>query len=189
MGSEGLTQATHTAILSANYVAKRLSGDYEILFTGNNGFVAHECIIDIRPITAKTGISADDIAKRLMDYGFHAPTMSFPVTGTLMIEPTESESLLELDKFCAAMITIKREIDEVENGVVTYEDSMLYHAPHTAMHVTSNDWAHQYTREEAAYPLPEVKLDKYWPPVGRIDGAFGDKNLVCSCPNIDDYRD
>jgi len=189
MGSEGLTQATHTAILSANYVAKQLSEDYSILFTGSNGFVAHECIIDIRPITAETGVTADDIAKRLMDYGFHAPTMSFPVAGTLMIEPTESESLLELDKFCTVMRAIKREIDDVKNSVVTYEESMLRNAPHTAVQVTANDWGHLYSREEAAYPLPALKVNKYWPPVGRIDGAYGDKNLVCSCPSIDDYRD
>ncbi|MEC7844231.1 MAG: aminomethyl-transferring glycine dehydrogenase [Actinomycetota bacterium] len=189
MGSRGLTQATHIAILSANYVAKKLSDYYNILFTGNNGFVAHECILDIRPITASTGVSADDIAKRLMDYGFHAPTMSFPVAGTLMIEPTESESLLELDKFCAAMISIKGEIDDVMNGVMSYQDSMLHNAPHTAMHLTSNEWDHVYSREDAAYPLPEVKIDKYWPPVGRIDGAHGDKNLICSCPSIDDYRE
>ena len=189
MGSKGLTQATHTAILSANYVAKKLSSYYDILFTGNNGFVAHECILDIRPITAATGVSADDIAKRLMDYGFHAPTMSFPVAGTLMIEPTESESLLELDKFCAAMISIKGEIDDVMNGHMPYQDSMLHNAPHTARYLTSNEWNHMYSREDAAYPLPELQLDKYWPPVGRIDGAHGDKNLICSCPSIDDYRE
>ena len=189
MGSPGLTQATHIAILSANYVAKRLSDDYKILFTGKGGFVAHECIIDIRPITTATGVSVDDIAKRLMDYGFHAPTMSFPVVGTLMIEPTESESLFELERFCNAMIAIKREIDDVSGDVVPYEDSMLNNAPHTAVHLMTEDWEHPYTREQAAYPLPELKLEKYWPPVGRIDGAYGDKNLICSCPSIDDYRE
>ena len=189
MGSEGLTKATYTAILSANYVAKRLADYYEILFTGKNGFVAHECIIDIRPITAKTGVTVEDIAKRLMDFGFHAPTMSFPVAGTLMIEPTESESVQELDRFCAAMIAIRSEIDDIDNSVIAYNQSMLHNAPHTVTHATQDDWNHVYTREQAAYPLPDLKLHKYWAPVGRIDGAYGDKNLVCSCPSIDDYRE
>ena len=189
MGAKGLTQATQIAILSANYIARKLSDHFQILFTGNNGFVAHECIIDIRPITAETGVSVEDIAKRLMDYGFHAPTMSFPVPGTLMIEPTESESLLELDKFCEAMIAIKGEIEDIRSGAIEYGSSMLINAPHTAVHVTSDDWDHIYSREKAAYPLPGLKHDKYWPPVGRIDGAYGDKNLVCSCPAIEDYRD
>ena len=189
MGAKGLTQATQIAILSANYIARKLSDHFQILFTGNNGFVAHECIIDIRPITAETGVSVEDIAKRLMDYGFHAPTMSFPVPGTLMIEPTESESLLELDKFCEAMIAIKGEIEDIRSGAIEYGSSMLNNAPHTAVHVTSDDWDHIYSREKAAYPLPGLKHDKYWPPVGRIDGAYGDKNLVCSCPAIEDYRD
>ena len=189
MGSSGLTCATKTAILSANYIAKRLSEHYEILFTGKNGLIAHECIIDIRPIDADCGVAADDIAKRLMDYGFHAPTMSFPVPGTLMIEPTESESLSVIDKFCDAMIAIKKEIDQISKGAYTYENSMLRHAPHTVSHATSSEWDHPYSREEAVYPLPEVREHKYWPPVGRIDGAYGDKNLVCSCPNIDEFRD
>ena len=189
MGSSGLPRATKPAILSANYIAKRLSEHYEILFTGKNGLIAHECIIDIRPIDADCGVAADDIAKRLMDYGFHAPTMSFPVPGTLMIEPTESESLIEIDKFCDAMIAIKKEIDQISKGTYTYENSMLRHAPHTASHATSSEWDHPYSREEAVYPLPEVREHKYWPPVGRIDGAYGDKNLVCSCPNIDEFRD
>ena len=189
MGSNGLTCATKTANLSANYIAKRLSEHYEILFTGKNGLIAHECIIDIRPIDADCGVAADDIAKRLMDYGFHAPTMSFPVPGTLMIEPTESESLSEIDKFCDAMIAIKKEINQISKGSYTYENSMLRHAPHTASHATSSEWDHPYSREEAVYPLPEVREHKYWPPVGRIDGAYGDKNLVCSCPNIDEFRD
>lgn len=189
MGSDGLTNATKTAILNANYIAKRLSDHYEILFTGKNGFIAHECIIDIRPINANCGVSADDIAKRLMDYGFHAPTMSFPVPGTLMIEPTESESLVEIDKFCNAMISIKHEIDQISSGIYPYENSLLHNAPHTAEHATASVWSHPYTREEAVYPVKEIKEYKYWPPVGRIDGAYGDKNLVCSCPNIDEFRE
>ena len=189
MGADGLTHATKTAILSANYVAKRLSDHYDILFTGKNGYIAHECIIDIRPINATCGVSADDIAKRLMDYGFHAPTMSFPVPGTLMIEPTESESLLEVDKFCDAMIAIKQEINQIVDGTYEYEDSMLHNAPHTAESVISSHWDHLYSREEAVYPLLSVKSEKYWPPVARIDGAYGDKNLVCSCPSIEEFAE
>jgi len=189
MGADGLTHATKTAILSANYVAKRLSDHYDILFTGKNGYIAHECIIDIRPINATCGVSADDIAKRLMDYGFHAPTMSFPVPGTLMIEPTESESLLEVDKFCDAMISIKQEINQIVDGTYEYEDSMLHNAPHTAESVISSHWDHLYSREEAVYPLLSVKSEKYWPPVARIDGAYGDKNLICSCPSIEEFAE
>tara|TARA_B100000123_G_scaffold31732_2_gene21319 strand:- start:271 stop:2028 length:1758 start_codon:yes stop_codon:yes gene_type:complete len=189
MGAEGLTLATKTAILSANYIANRLSEHYDILFTGKNGFIAHECIIDIRPINTNCGVSADDIAKRLMDFGFHAPTMSFPVPGTLMIEPTESESLAEIDKFCNAMIAIKQEINQIADGSYEYEYSMLRNAPHTAEHAISSDWDLPYTREEAVYPLISAKDEKYWPPVGRIDGAYGDKNLVCSCPSIEEFQD
>ena len=189
MGAEGLTHATKTAILSANYIANRLSEHYDILFTGKNGFIAHECIIDIRPINTNCGVSADDIAKRLMDFGFHAPTMSFPVPGTLMIEPTESESLAEIDKFCNAMIAIKQEINKIADGSYEYEHSMLRNAPHTAEHAISSDWDLPYTREEAVYPLISAKDEKYWPPVGRIDGAYGDKNLVCSCPSIEEFQD
>ena len=189
MGAEGLTLATKTAILSANYIANRLSEHYDILFTGKNGFIAHECIIDIRPINTNCGVSADDIAKRLMDFGFHAPTMSFPVPGTLMIEPTESESLAEIDKFCNAMIAIKQEINQIADGSCDYEHSMLRNAPHTAEHAISSDWDLPYTREEAVYPLISAKDEKYWPPVGRIDGAYGDKNLVCSCPSIEEFQD
>ena len=189
MGAEGLTLATKTAILSANYIANRLSEHYDILFTGKNGFIAHECIIDIRPINTNCGVSADDIAKRLMDFGFHAPTMSFPVAGTLMIEPTESESLAEIDKFCDAMIAIKQEINKIADGSYEYEQSMLRNAPHTAEHAISSDWDLPYTREEAVYPLISAKDEKYWPPVGRIDGAYGDKNLVCSCPSIEEFQD
>jgi len=189
MGADGLTLATKTAILSANYVAKRLSEHYDILFTGKNGYIAHECIIDIRPINMSCGVSADDIAKRLMDFGFHAPTMSFPVPGTLMIEPTESESLAEIDKFCDAMIAIKQEINQIVDGSYMYENSMLRNAPHTAECAVSSDWDLPYSREEAVYPLLSAKDEKYWPPVGRIDGAYGDKNLVCSCPSIEEFQD
>ena len=189
MGADGLTLATKTAILSANYVAKRLSEHYDILFTGKNGYIAHECIIDIRPINMSCGVSADDIAKRLMDFGFHAPTMSFPVSGTLMIEPTESESLAEIDKFCDAMIAIKQEINQIVDGSYMYENSMLRNAPHTAECAVSSDWDLPYSREEAVYPLLSAKDEKYWPPVGRIDGAYGDKNLVCSCPSIEEFQD
>jgi glycine dehydrogenase len=188
MGEAGLTQATKVAILNANYIASRLSAHYPILFAGKKGYVAHECIIDIRPITQSVGVTVDDIAKRLMDYGFHAPTMSFPVAGTLMIEPTESEALLEIDRFCSAMIKIREEISDIESENIPYSESMLHNAPHTAFHVTGDEWNHPYTRSEAAYPDLSVKEAKYWPPVGRIDGVHGDKNLICSCPSIEDYR-
>ncbi|MDZ7676403.1 MAG: aminomethyl-transferring glycine dehydrogenase [Acidimicrobiales bacterium] len=182
MGSAGLTEATLIAILSANYVSARLAGHFPMLYTGANGRVAHECIVDVRDIDKRTGVSVDDVAKRLIDYGFHAPTMSFPVNGTLMIEPTESESMAELDRFCDAMIAIAGEIDEVESGEVSYEDSVLAHAPHTAEDLLVEHWDRAYTREQAAYPVPELRHTKYWPPVSRIDGAAGDRNLVCACP-------
>ncbi|MEC7879424.1 MAG: glycine dehydrogenase (aminomethyl-transferring), partial [Actinomycetota bacterium] len=188
MGDDDLLRATQIAILSANYVAKKLSPHFPILFTGEDGFVAHECIIDIRPLAQSTGVNADDIAKRLMDYGFHAPTMSFPVAGTLMIEPTESESLSEIDRFCTAMIKIREEISQIDNGEIDYADSMLHNAPHTAAHVCSDEWNENYSRSDAAYPVDFVQKNKYWPPVGRIDGAHGDKNLMCSCPDINEYR-
>ena len=188
MGSNGLTCATKTAILSANYIAKRLSEHYEILFTGKNGLIAHECIIDIRPIDADCGVAADDIAKRLMDYGFHAPTMSFPVPGTLMIEPTESESLSEIDKFCDAMIAIKKEINQIsKSGHIPMRIQCCGMHP-IQLHMPLLRNGTTLTAEEAVYPLPEVREHKYWPPVGRIDGAYGDKNLVCSCPNIDEFE-
>jgi len=182
MGADGLTLATQTAILSANYVAMRLREHYPVLYTGANGLVAHECILDVRPITAATGVTVDDVAKRLIDYGFHAPTMSFPVAGTLMVEPTESEGLDELDRFCDAMIAIKSEIDEVARGTWPVEDSPLRNAPHTAQCLIG-DWNHAYPAALAAYPVPSLVAAKYWPPVRRIDGAFGDRNLVCSCPS------
>ncbi len=174
-------------MLAANYVAKRLSEHYPVLYTGPNGLVAHECIIDLRPITDATGVSADDVAKRLADCGFHAPTMSFPVAGTLMIEPTESESLAELDRFCDAMIVIKAEIDAVADGEVAIEDSVLRHAPHTADVLVSDEWDRSYTRRQAAFPMPGMTVDKYFPPVGRVDNAYGDRNLNCSCPPMSAY--
>jgi glycine dehydrogenase len=187
MGAEGLRLASQVAILSANYIAHRLKGHYPVLYTGKSGTVAHECIIDIRPIKEHSGISEEDIAKRLMDFGFHAPTMSFPVAGTLMIEPTESESLAELDRFCDALITIRDEIRKVESGDFDAEDNPLKNAPHTALEIASDDWSHAYTREQAVYPLPSLRSAKYWPPVNRVDNVYGDRNLVCSCPPIESY--
>jgi glycine dehydrogenase len=181
MGGEGLRRATQVAILNANYMAHRLAPHYPILFTGERGGVAHEFILDLRPLKKRTGIEVDDIAKRLMDYGFHSPTMSFPVPGTLMIEPTESEPRSELDRFCDAMIAIREEIRAIEEGRSDREDNPLRHAPHTAQSVTANEWPHAYSREQAAYPAPWTREHKYWPPVGRIDNARGDRQLVCVC--------
>ena len=181
MGPEGITRATMVAIASANYLARRLGEAYPILYTGADGLVAHECILDIRPITKDTGVTVDDIAKRLIDYGFHAPTMSFPVAGTLMIEPTESESLAELDRFCEAMLAIRSEIDRVAAGEWSVEDSPLRHAPHTAECMVG-EWTHPYSRELAAFPVTGLRGRKYWPAVRRIDGAYGDRHLICSCP-------
>ncbi len=188
MGPDGLRRASEVAILSANYIASRLEDVYPVLYRGSNGFVAHECIIDLRQMTADTGVTVDDVAKRLVDYGFHAPTMSFPVAGTLMIEPTESESLVELDRFCDAMIQIRAEIAEVESGAVPIEDSVLRNAPHTAEDLLRSDWDRPYSREDAAYPLAGLRTDKYWPPVSRIDQGYGDRNLVCTCPPIEAYE-
>ncbi|MFJ6573573.1 aminomethyl-transferring glycine dehydrogenase [Streptomyces sp. NPDC091292] len=188
MGGEGLKRATQVAVLSANYVAKRLEPHYPVLYTGPGGLVAHECIIDLRPLTKATGVSVDDVAKRLIDYGFHAPTMSFPVAGTLMIEPTESEDLAELDRFCDAMIAIRAEIEKVGSGAWPAEDNPLRNAPHTAR-ALSGGWEHAYAREEAVFPAGVSPADKYWPPVRRIDQAYGDRNLVCSCPPLDAYED
>jgi glycine dehydrogenase len=187
MGGEGLTRATQVAVLSANYVATRLQPHFPVLYTGRGGRVAHECIVDLRAITKATGVSVDDVAKRLIDYGFHAPTMSFPVAGTLMIEPTESEDLRELDRFCDAMIEIRREIDEVAAGTWPRDDNPLRGAPHTAACVTG-EWAHPYSREVAAFPPGVSRTSKFWPPVRRIDGAYGDRNLVCSCPSPEAYE-
>ncbi|WP_211441178.1 aminomethyl-transferring glycine dehydrogenase [Collimonas humicola] len=187
MGAKGLQQASEIAILNANYIVHRLAPHYPILYTGSNGLVAHEGIIDLRPLKDKTGITVEDVAKRLIDYGFHAPTMSFPVAGTLMIEPTESESKEELDRFCDAMIAIREEIRAVENGDIQAEQTALRHAPHTAQDLT-DEWSRVYSREQAVYPLKSLRKDKYWPPVGRIDNVYGDRNLVCSCPPMSDYE-
>ena len=187
MGAEGLRRATEAAILNANYVATRLRETYPILYTGAEGFVAHECIIDVRGLRDESGITVDDLAKRLIDYGFHAPTMSFPVAGTLMIEPTESEGKAELDRFCDAMLAIRAEADRVGRGEWPADDNPLVNAPHTSSDVTAEEWAHPYTRTEAAYPEAWQRENKYWPPVSRIDGAYGDRNLVCSCPPVGDY--
>jgi glycine dehydrogenase len=182
MGAEGLRRATGVAILSANYVAKRLDPHFPVLYTGHDGLVAHECILDLRRITSQTGITAEDVAKRLIDYGFHAPTLSFPVAGTLMVEPTESEDLAELDRFCDAMIAIRHEIARVASGEFDAKDNPLKNAPHTAAMLLTADWAHPYEREQAAYPVPGDRRSKYWPPVRRIDQAYGDRNLACACP-------
>ena len=187
MGAEGLKQATSMAVINANYIAEKLNPDFPVLYRGNRGLVAHECIIDLREITKTSGISVDDVAKRLIDYGFHAPTMSFPVAGTLMIEPTESESLGELDRFISAMRAIKAEIAAVSAGQWPITDNPLVNAPHTAEYLLG-DWEHSYTREIAAYPVSELRDAKYWPPVRRIDGAYGDRNLVCACPDINEYQ-
>jgi glycine dehydrogenase len=187
MGAGGLTQASRVAILSANYIAEKLKDHYPVLYTGENGRVAHECILDLRPLKDATGISNEDVAKRLMDYGFHAPTMSFPVPGTLMVEPTESESLAEIDRFIAAMIAIRAEIARVEKGEWPREDNPLKAAPHTAASVLGADWPHAHSREDAAFPTPALKASKYWPPVGRVDNAWGDRNLQCACLPISDY--
>ncbi|WP_433570807.1 aminomethyl-transferring glycine dehydrogenase [Streptomyces sp. CA-251247] len=186
MGGEGLKRATQVAVLAANYIAKRLEPHYPVLYTGPAGLVAHECIVDLRPLSKATGVSVDDIAKRLIDYGFHAPTMSFPVAGTLMIEPTESEDLGEIDRFCEAMIAIRAEIEKVASGAWPAEDNPLRNAPHTA-DALGGAWEHSYSREEAVFPPGVSAADKYWPPVRRIDGAFGDRNLVCSCPPLEEY--
>jgi len=186
MGPDGLRRATEVAILNANYVAKRLSEHFPILYTGKNGLVAHECIVDVRPLK-KAGIEVEDVAKRLMDYGFHAPTMSFPVAGTLMIEPTESESKGELDRFCDAMIAIREEARAIERGEMDRSDNPLKNAPHTMEMVIASEWKHPYSREVAAFPAPWTRERKFWPHVGRIDNAYGDKNLVCSCPPIESY--
>ncbi len=186
MGPDGLRTATLVAILNANYVARRLRDAYPVLYTGPDGFVAHECILDLRPITAATGVTAEDVAKRLIDYGFHAPTMSFPVAGTLMVEPTESESKVELDRFCDAMLAIRAEVAAVEAGEWALEDSPLRHAPHPAADLLAEAWSRPYPRERGAYPVEALRADKYWVPVGRIDNAYGDRNVMCSCPPLED---
>ncbi|KAF1016040.1 MAG: Glycine dehydrogenase (decarboxylating) [Stenotrophomonas maltophilia] len=189
MGSEGLRKATQVAQLNANYIAKRLAPHFKTLYTGRNGLVAHECILDVRPLEKTSGLGAEDVAKRLIDFGFHAPTLSFPVAGTLMVEPTESESLHELDRFIDAMIQIREEIRAIEDGRLDREDNPLKHAPHTATAVTASEWTHAYPRELAAFPLPSLKLQKYWPPVARVDNVYGDKNVMCACIPVDAYKD
>ena len=189
MGSEGLKLATQNAILNANYIAYKLKDHFPILYKGKNGNVAHECIIDIRKIKSETGITEEDIAKRLIDFGFHAPTMSWPVPGTMMIEPTESESLSEINRFCETLIKIKEEIDKVKNGEFDKIDNPLKNAPHTHVELTANEWKHKYDRDSAAYPSVALKSYKYWPPVARVDNVYGDKNLFCSCPDMEEYKE
>jgi glycine dehydrogenase len=189
MGADGLKRATGAAVLAANYVAARLRKHYPVLYSGDNGLVAHECILDLRPLTESTGVTVDDVAKRLIDYGFHAPTMSFPVAGTLMVEPTESEDLAEIDRFIDAMIAIRAEADAVAAGTWTLGDNPLHNAPHTAQSVIEGEWTHPYSREEAVYPVRSLIRNKYWPPVRRIDNAFGDRNLVCACPPPEAFAD
>jgi len=189
MGAAGLRQATEAAILSANYVSVRLRDHYPTLYSGEGGRVAHECILDLRPLKETSGITAEDVAKRLIDYGFHAPTLSFPVPGTLMVEPTESEDLAELDRFIAAMIAIREEIRRVEEGHWPRDDNPVVRAPHPAACVAADEWTRAYTREEAAFPMPELKRRKYWPPVGRIDNVHGDRNLFCSCVPVANWAE
>ena len=189
MGSEGLKLATQNAILNANYIAHKLKNYFPILYKGKNGNVAHECIIDIRKIKSETGITEEDIAKRLIDFGFHAPTMSWPVPGTMMIEPTESENLSEINRFCESLIKIKEEINKVKNEQFDKIDNPLKNAPHTHVELTANEWKHKYDREIAAYPSATLKSYKYWPPVARVDNVYGDKNLFCSCPSMDEYKE
>jgi glycine dehydrogenase len=186
-GAEGLTESTKVAILAANYVAKKLDAAYPVLYKGKKGWVAHECILDTRDLKAVSGIEAQDIAKRLMDYGFHAPTMSFPVAGTLMIEPTESESRAELDRLCDALISIRQEIRAIEEGRMDRENNPLKHAPHPADVVAASEWTRPYTREQAAYPAPWLREYKYWPPVSRTDNTYGDRNLICTCPTPESF--
>jgi glycine dehydrogenase len=187
LGADGVTQATRIAILNANYIKNKLENDFDVLYLGEKGRSAHELILDLRPF--KQWISAEDVAKRLIDYGFHAPTLSFPVAGTIMIEPTESEDKDELDRFCLAMLEIKKEIVEIMNGVYDVDNNVLHNAPHTQALVTANEWSFPYSREKAAFPLPYLHQGyKFWPSVARIDGAYGDRNLVCTCPPLSSYE-
>ncbi len=189
MGGEGLTEATKVAILNANYIAKRLEGAFPVLYRGANGLVAHECIVDTRVVKPGSGVEVEDIAKRLMDYGFHAPTVCFPVAGTLMIEPTESEPKPEIDRFCDAIIAIREEIREIELGVADRADNVLKNAPHPMTRVVSDTWEHAYSREKAAFPASWTRERKFWPAVGRIESAYGDRNLVCACVPTEAYTD
>ena len=188
MGGEGLTQATRVAILNANYIAKRLEGSFDVLYRGANGRVAHECIIDTRPFTETASVSVDDIAKRLIDSGFHAPTMSWPVAGTLMIEPTESETKAELDRFCDAMLSIREEIRLIEDDKYPKDNNPLCNAPHTVQDLVGT-WERPYSREQGCFPPGAFKVDKYWPPVNRIDNVYGDRHLVCTCPPMSEYAE
>jgi glycine dehydrogenase len=189
MGANGLRKATEFAILNANYMAKRLESHYPILYKGSTGRVAHEFIIDLRSVKGSSGVEAEDVAKRLMDYGFHAPTVSFPVAGTMMIEPTESESKAELDRFCDALISIRGEIREIEEGFADKQDNVLKNSPHTAAMIASDGWSAAYSREKAAFPTPWTRTHKFWPSVGRVNNAYGDRNLICSCPPIEEYTE
>ena len=187
MGAKGAKAATENAILAANYIAAKLEKNYPTLYRGKNGFVAHECILDCREIKKNSGVEVEDIAKRLMDYGFHAPTVSFPVVGTLMVEPTESESLAELDRFCEAMNQIAEEIKLIQHGKMDKTDNPLKNAPHTALAVTATEWTHPYPREMAAFPTKFTKEYKFWPAVARVDGNYGDRNFICTCPPLEEY--
>lgn len=187
LGERGLKLATSQAILNANYMAARLDGAYDVLFSGKNGQCAHEFILDLRPLKASTGVTEEDIAKRLQDYGFHSPTMSWPVAGTLMVEPTESEDLQELDRFCDAMLSIRKEIDDIGSGRVQYEDSPLHNAPHTLSDLMK--WEHSYSADVGCFPAPWTKGNKFWPTSGRVDNVYGDRNLVCTCPPLEAYED
>ena len=188
MGGEGLTQATKVAILNGNYIAKRLEGAYDVLFKGSSGRVAHECILDTRPFDESAHITVDDIAKRLIDNGFHAPTMSWPVAGTLMVEPTESETKAELDRFCNAMLDIRAEIEAVEKGEIDAENNPLKRAPHTVEDLVG-EWDRPYSREQGCYPAGAFRVDKYWAPVNRVDNVYGDRHLICTCPPLEEYLD
>jgi glycine dehydrogenase len=189
LGGPGLELASKVAILNANYIARRLEDHFPVLYKAENGTVAHECIVDTRVVKGASGVDVEDIAKRLMDYGFHAPTVSFPVAGTLMVEPTESESKGELDRFCDSMIAIRAEIREIEAGTSDKKDNLLKNAPHTLARVTANEWKHGYSRDRAAFPAPWTREYKFWPAVARVESAFGDRNLICSCPPTEDYAD
>ena len=188
MGPDGLKQASEVANLSANYIAKRLEGHYDILYKGSSGLVAHECIVDLRGFKKSAHVNVDDVAKRMIDYGFHPPTMSWPVAGTIMVEPTESESLSELDRFCDAMIAIREEIKQIESGAIAAEDSPLLHAPHTTADLVS-DWTRPYSREVGVFPTQWTRDRKFWPSVNRIDQAYGDRNLICTCPSMDEFEE
>jgi glycine dehydrogenase len=189
LGASGMKKSTETAILNANYMKARLENDFKILYTGKNGTCAHEFIVDLRPFKLSAGIEAEDVAKRLMDYNFHAPTLSFPVAGTIMIEPTESEDKAELDRFCDALLNIRKEIKLIEEGISDKTDNPLKNAPHTQFEVTANEWAHPYSRQVAAYPLNYIKANKFWPSVSRVNNTYGDRNVVCTCEPVSSYAE